>query len=38
VGGLADGIVLHQLLPWHHLISERRTTATVAGLESDDER
>jgi uncharacterized membrane protein len=35
LGGLADGIVFHQLLQWHHLISERRTTATVAGLEAN---
>jgi uncharacterized membrane protein len=23
IGGLVDGIVLHQLLQWHHLVSER---------------
>ncbi|MBX9873501.1 MAG: DUF2243 domain-containing protein [Thermoleophilia bacterium] len=33
--GLVDGIVLHQLLRWHHLVSrgERWPTTTVRGLE-----
>lgn len=35
VGGFVDGIVLHQLLQWHHLMShtESGDTTTVAGLE-----
>lgn len=35
VGGFVDGIVLHQLLQWHHMLShtERGNTKTVAGLE-----
>ncbi|MDR6414914.1 DUF2243 domain-containing protein [Pseudarthrobacter sulfonivorans] len=35
VGGFVDGIVLHQLLQWHHLLShtESGNTKTVAGLE-----
>jgi uncharacterized membrane protein len=37
LGGFADGIVLHQLLQWHHLISstERGELTTVAGLEAN---
>ena len=36
-GGFVDGIVLHQLLQWHHMISsvEGRTVTTVAGLEAN---
>src|SRR5688572_3739384 len=33
LGGFLDGIVLHQLLQWHHLVSARRSPDTVAGLE-----
>ena len=33
MGGFVDGIVLHQLLQWHHLLSHEESTATVAGLE-----
>ena len=35
VGGFVDGIVLHQLLQWHHMLShtEDGNTKTVAGLE-----
>jgi len=32
-GGFVDGIVLHQLFQWHHMISHKETTSTVAGLE-----
>ncbi|WP_244292616.1 DUF2243 domain-containing protein [[Micrococcus luteus] ATCC 49442] len=34
-GGFVDGIVLHQLLQWHHLLSHTSSgnTKTVAGLE-----
>ncbi len=35
LGGFVDGIVLHQLLQWHHMISSRETTSTVAGLEAN---
>ena len=37
LGGFVDGIVLHQLLQWHHLISstERGDMGTVAGLEAN---
>jgi len=37
LGGFVDGIVLHQILQWHHLISgtERGSTKTVAGLEAN---
>ncbi|WNZ27217.1 DUF2243 domain-containing protein [Leptolyngbya sp. NK1-12] len=31
--GFFDGIVLHQLLQWHHMFSGIKTDATVAGLE-----
>jgi uncharacterized membrane protein len=34
-GALADGIVLHQVLQWHHLISSKTTDSTVAGLEDN---
>jgi uncharacterized membrane protein len=35
VGGFVDGIVLHQLLQWHHMLSHTGpgNTKTVAGLE-----
>lgn len=33
LGGLLDGIALHQLLQWHHVVSNRVTDATLAGLE-----
>jgi uncharacterized membrane protein len=37
LGGFVDGIVLHQLLQWHHLISstEKGDMDTVAGLEAN---
>ena len=31
--GFFDGIVLHQLLQWHHMFSSVETTRTVGGLE-----
>jgi len=31
--GFFDGIVLHQLLQWHHMFSSVESDATVAGLE-----
>jgi uncharacterized membrane protein len=35
VGGFVDGIVLHQLLQWHHILSHTQAgnTKTLAGLE-----
>jgi uncharacterized membrane protein len=35
LGGFVDGIVLHQILQWHHMVShvEGYPTDTVAGLE-----
>ena len=35
LGGFVDGILLHQVLQWHHMISdvEKYPTTTVAGLE-----
>lgn len=33
LGGFVDGIVLHQLLQWHHLVSGQESMSTVAGLE-----
>ena len=35
LGGFVDGIVLHQLLQWHHMVSDvpRYPVTTVAGLE-----
>ena len=33
IGGFFDGIILHQLLQWHHMFSSVETDMTVAGLE-----
>jgi len=33
LGGFVDGIVLHQILQWHHMISAEESTSTVLGLE-----
>ena len=33
LGMFADGILLHQLLQWHHLVAEYEPTRTVPGLE-----
>jgi len=33
LGMFIDGIVLHQLLQWHHMVSEYESMDTVAGLE-----
>ena len=35
LGGLADGVVLHQVLQWHHLVSDNESMTTVAGLEAN---
>jgi uncharacterized membrane protein len=37
LGGFFDGIVLHQILQWHHMVSHvgRYPTTTVAGLEAN---
>ena len=35
LGGFVDGIVLHQILQWHHMLSSERSVATVAGLETN---
>jgi uncharacterized membrane protein len=32
-GGFVDGIVLHQIFQWHHMLSHEESTTTVAGLE-----
>jgi uncharacterized membrane protein len=32
-GGFVDGIVLHQILQWHHMLTDQESAATVAGLE-----
>lgn len=32
-GGLVDGIVLHQVLQWHNLVSDVEPRTTVQGLE-----
>jgi len=32
-GGFIDGIVLHQILQWHHMVSHEESMETVAGLE-----
>ena len=33
LGAFLDGIVLHQVLQWHHLVSEYRSVDDLAGLE-----
>jgi uncharacterized membrane protein len=33
LGGFVDGIVLHEILQWHHMISSTEPTDTLAGLE-----
>ena len=34
LGGFVDGIVLHQILQWHHMVSSTsHSVSTVAGLE-----
>jgi uncharacterized membrane protein len=35
IGGFFDGIVLHQILQWHHMVSEIVPVNTVAGLEAN---
>ncbi len=37
LGGFVDGIVLHQLLQWHHMVSSQACcpTSTVSGLEEN---
>jgi len=37
LGGFVDGIVLHQILQWHHILSDTgdNPMTTVAGLESN---
>ena len=36
LGGFVDGIVLHQILQWHHMLtSAGRSADTVAGLEAN---
>jgi uncharacterized membrane protein len=32
LGGFLDGIVLHQVLQWHHMLSATEPTNTVSGL------
>ncbi len=37
LGGFVDGIVLHQVLQWHHMLSDTadKPVTTVAGLEAN---
>jgi uncharacterized membrane protein len=35
LGGFVDGIVLHQILQWHHMVSHEESMTTVAGLEAN---
>jgi len=35
LGMFLDGIVLHQILQWHHLVSELEPADTLAGLEAN---
>ncbi len=33
LGGFVDGIVLHQILQWHHMVSAETPPTTLGGLE-----
>jgi len=33
LGGFVDGILLHQVLQWHHMVSHKEKATTLAGLE-----
>ena len=37
LGGFVDGIVLHQILRWHHMLTatDRYPSSTIAGLEAN---
>ena len=35
LGGFLDGIVLHQILQWHHMVSAETAPTTLAGLETN---
>ena len=35
LGGLFDGIVLHQILQWHHLVSTQMPVVDLASLEAN---
>lgn len=35
LGGLADGIVFHQILQWHHLVAERVPPTTLEALRTN---
>ncbi len=35
LGAFLDGIVLHQVLQWHHLVDRRRSADDLAGLEAN---
>lgn len=37
LGGFVDGIVLHQILQWHHMLTDTgdHPAGTVAGLEDN---
>lgn len=35
LGGFVDGIVLHQILQWHHMVSADVSARSVAGLEDN---
>jgi uncharacterized membrane protein len=33
LGGFVDGIVLHEILQWHHMITGAESSNTLSGLE-----
>jgi uncharacterized membrane protein len=35
LGGFVDGIAMHQILQWHHMVSDEVTVETLAGLEDN---
>jgi uncharacterized membrane protein len=35
LGGFVDGIVLHQILQWHHMVSAETAPTSLAGLETN---
>lgn len=35
LGGFVDGIVIHQILQWHHMVSAEESVTTVPGLQAN---
>ena len=35
LGAFVDGILFHQILQWHHFVSDDVSTSSLAGLETN---